>query len=99
MTTTSQTLTDTDRLAVAEASGLELSKEVTTVREAIAAICTIGYGGHYDEELPDEEEAITALAESIGVDPAVLHDLRESLAERLRGAAQSVISGWEASDA
>lgn len=90
------TLTEANRLAVAEASGLELSDAVTTVREAIAAICTIGYGGHYDEELPDEEEAITALAESIGVDADVLHDLRDGLAQRLRVAALAVVTEWEA---
>lgn len=87
-------ITAGDRLDIAAASGLELSDEVATVVEAIAALCTIGYGGHYDEALPDEEAALTAIAEAIEVDPDVIHDARADLAERIRAAAQQATADW-----
>lgn len=88
-------ITAEDRERVKRESGLEISDEVETLREAIAALCTIGYGGHFDESLPDEERALTWLAHT-DTETAAIVSAREHLAEVLRGAMFAAQAGWEA---
>lgn len=88
-------VTREDAERVKRESGLELSDEIGTLREAIAALCTIGAGGHFDETLPDEEVALTWLAHT-DAETAAIFSGREHLAEVLRGAMFAATAGWEA---
>lgn len=85
-------ITEEDRAAV-EACGLGLSPEVVTLADAIAALCSIGYGGHYDEALPDEEAALDALAHDDDERTAITEGATR-LAHAIRDAAEVASRSW-----
>lgn len=82
-------ITGADRLNVLHESGVELSDDVRTLGDAIAALCLVGYGGHFDECLDDEHAAYHAL----GLDDAereAIHAARNAYVARLRAAMEAV---------